>query len=85
VNYEAGELETLEAPGYNNVLTTVNENLHSRYKNNFEFNMTTSNTVPKNDFFGAIWVQFPNEYLIKSSSIDCRTSSFWADGLPECE
>ena len=55
-NLSAGELDMITAPLYNNVLVTTSENQNSRYENNFSFNITTTSNIPKNDFFGAIWV-----------------------------
>jgi hypothetical protein len=56
VNLTAGELIMLDAPKYNNVLHATAQNLNSRYENDFTFNMTTTQNIPKVGFFGAIWV-----------------------------
>lgn len=84
-NLKAGTFTLATAPGYNNVLETTLDNLYSRYDNIMRFNMTTSTAIPSSQYFGAIWVRFPDEYELANSNITCNSTSKWADGVPTCE
>lgn len=88
-NDEAGTVQIVQAPGLNNVIDVTLSNQNARDLALYNFNMTTQNTIPTEENEGAIWVQFSEDFNlastdIGSSEIDCQTSSFWADGYPDC-
>jgi histone deacetylase 6 len=79
-----GALTFVAAPAINDLLTSSVLTLDSRSDNDIYLNFTTSNTIPKSSYNGAVWVQFPSEYVLDDSSITCGSSTFWAAGHPTC-
>ena len=83
-NEEAGILVTSEAPEINNVFWVTADSSYARETATYEINMTTTQNVPASASNGAIFVDWPNEYVLVHSNIECRSSEYWADGLPNC-
>lgn len=84
INTAAGTVSFEAAPGVNDLLGSMVDTLYSRYENDIYLNFTTSNTIPKSSYNGAIWVTLPLEYVLDDSSISCTSSNFWAAGRPTC-
>ena len=85
LNEASGELGMIPAAGYLNLWTTTAQNLYSRYDNTFTFNFTTSTSIPSSSNLGAVWLEFPVDYILSGSSISCSSSSSWSSGSPSCK
>lgn len=85
LNENSGELSMNLAPGFLNLYETTVNNFDSRTDNSFTFNFTTSVSIPSSSNSGAIWVEFPDDYVLEGSVISCTSSIAWANGTPDCE
>ena len=84
LNSQIGPVVTVEAPGYNNLWEVNSTSLSCRASNAFNFNMTTSKSIPQNSFGGAVWLVFPADYALGGASVRCTSSEYWAGGVPDC-
>ena len=84
LNSFIGPVVTVEAPGYNNLWEVNSTSLSCRASNAFNFNMTTSKSIPQSSFGGAVWLVFPADYDLGGASIRCTSSDYWAGGVPNC-
>lgn len=84
LNEESGEIGMIPAPGYLNLFSTAVENLYARTDNSFTFNITTATSIPSSENLGAIWVEFPQDYVLAGSDIYCTSTTTWSSGTPNC-
>ncbi|CAG9322608.1 unnamed protein product [Blepharisma stoltei] len=84
LNEYSGKLTLSAAPGYNDVVHTTTLYPYARFVSYYTFNMTTSNYIPTTENGGAIWVRYPKDYDLSEASVHCRSSSYWALGVPDC-
>lgn len=84
LNEQAGRLNIEIAPKYCDILITDFNNTDARSSNSISFNITTTGGIPSSIKKGEVRVHFPDEYVLESSEITCRTSSIWSGGLPIC-
>lgn len=84
LNENSGEIGMIPAPGYLNLISTEVNNLYARTDNKFTFNVTTATSIPSSDNLGAIWIEFPIDYVLTGSDIYCTSSNAWSGGAPEC-
>ncbi|OMJ89673.1 hypothetical protein SteCoe_8125 [Stentor coeruleus] len=85
LNEYSGSLTIISAPDYAEVIHSRTDNLYARYTQTFSFNITCNDTIPTTSSGGEVWVSFPEDYVLEDSYITCRSSDFWATGVPKCE
>lgn len=85
LNEYSGSLTIISAPDYAEIIHSKVENLYARYTQTFSFNITCNNTIPTTSSGGEVWVSLPEDYVLEDSYITCRSSDFWATGVPKCE
>ena len=72
-NQNAGELDIDQAPNLLQFYNLTVANQHARSLNSFTLNFTTEDSVPSSQDNGAIWVEFPSEFVLEGSKVVCES------------
>ena len=83
-NEYSGFITVTAAANYSEIISTSVENLFSRYTQTITFKITCNKTIPTSANGGEIWINFPSDYLLSGSNIQCKSSSFFSGGIPIC-
>lgn len=84
LNEYSGQCKILPAGDYADIESITHDSLDSRNIGLMSFNITTAMTIPPTNDEGAVWFTFPDDYPLLDDDFHCTSSSFWAQGVPDC-
>lgn len=84
LNEYSGTVQILPAGQYLDIENIEHDSLDSRVIALMSFNLTTSIAIPDTSDGGALWFTFPKDYPLLNNEFYCTSSSFWAQGVPDC-
>ena len=83
-NSQFGTLTSLVAPGWASLYSVSPVNLYSRLTSDYDFNFTTTATIPRTSSSGAIYVDLPSQFQVDDGTIQCSTDTTTFAEVLEC-
>jgi hypothetical protein len=83
-NSEAGQLQTLSAPGWSALHNVSAGNLYCRKTSSYQFYFHLTKKLPKTASKGSLFLDFPSEFSLTNGETSCSTPSTSFAGLLLC-
>ena len=83
-NSEAGQLQTLSAPGWSALSNVIAGNLNCRKTSSYQFFFKLTKKLPKTSSKGSLFLDFPSQFSLTNGETTCSTTSTSFAGLILC-